>query len=70
MTMECAHVDYGTCPSGCEGMKMAVFWDIALCGLVETDRRFRGPYCLHHQGIDIYHLTFIKSVGYSLQCRT
>jgi hypothetical protein len=22
---------------------MAVFWDVAPCSLVETDRRFRGP---------------------------
>jgi hypothetical protein len=31
-------------------MKMKVSWDVALCSLVDTDRRFRGPYCLHHQG--------------------
>jgi hypothetical protein len=30
-------------------MKMTVFWDVALCSLVEIDRRFRGAYCLHHQ---------------------
>jgi hypothetical protein len=29
-------------------MKMAVFWDIAPCSLVDTDRRFRGAYCLHY----------------------
>jgi hypothetical protein len=29
-------------------MKMAVFWDVAPCGLVDIDRRFRGAYCLHH----------------------
>jgi hypothetical protein len=29
---------------------MAVFWDVATCGLVDRDRRFRGAYCLHHQG--------------------
>jgi hypothetical protein len=23
-------------------MKMAVFWDVAQCGLVEIDKRFRG----------------------------
>jgi hypothetical protein len=27
-----------------------VFWDIAPCSLVEINRRFRGAYCLHHQG--------------------
>jgi hypothetical protein len=28
-------------------MKMAVFWDAEPCSLVDTDRRFRGDYCLH-----------------------
>jgi hypothetical protein len=31
-------------------MKMAVFWDVAPCNLVDIDRRFRETYCLHHQG--------------------
>jgi hypothetical protein len=31
-----------------KSMKMAVFWDVAPCSPVETDRRFRGAYCLHH----------------------
>jgi hypothetical protein len=30
--------------------KMAVFWVVASCNLVEVYQRFRGPYCLHHQG--------------------
>jgi hypothetical protein len=30
-------------------MKMTVFWDVALCSLLETDRRFRSANCLHHQ---------------------
>jgi hypothetical protein len=30
-------------------MKMHVFWNVAPCSLVETDRRFRCVYCLHHQ---------------------
>jgi hypothetical protein len=29
-------------------MKMAVFWDVAPCSLVEVYRR--GAHCLHHQG--------------------
>jgi hypothetical protein len=33
-------------------MKLAVFWDVAPCILVITDRRFRGVYCLHHQADD------------------
>jgi hypothetical protein len=31
-------------------MKMAVFWVVASCSLVEVFRRFRGARCLHHQG--------------------
>jgi hypothetical protein len=29
-----------------KSMKVAVFWDVVPCGLVDTDRRFRGVYCL------------------------
>jgi hypothetical protein len=29
---------------------MTAFRDIAPSSLVETDRHFRGAYCLHHQG--------------------
>jgi hypothetical protein len=25
-------------------------WDVVSCSLVRVDRRFRGAYCLHHQG--------------------
>jgi hypothetical protein len=32
--------------------KMTVVWDVARCSLVETDRRFRGAYCLHHRPED------------------
>jgi hypothetical protein len=31
------------------GKKIAVLWDMKLCGFVEVDRRFRGTYCLQHQ---------------------
>jgi hypothetical protein len=31
-------------------MKMAIFWDVAPCSLVDTDKCFRGAYFLHHQG--------------------
>jgi hypothetical protein len=31
-------------------MKMAVFWVVAPCSLVEVYQRFRGTCCLHHQG--------------------
>jgi hypothetical protein len=30
--------------------KMAVFWVVAPCSLVEVYQRFIGPCCLHHQG--------------------
>jgi hypothetical protein len=30
--------------------KIIVFWDIALCSLLESNRRFGVAYCLHHQG--------------------
>jgi hypothetical protein len=32
------------------GMKMAVFWVVALCRLVQVYQHSRDPYCLHHQG--------------------
>jgi hypothetical protein len=32
-------------------VKMSAFWDRAPCSVIEADRRFRGVYCLHHQGI-------------------
>jgi hypothetical protein len=31
-------------------MKIAVFWVVAPCSLVEFYQRFRGPCCVHHQG--------------------
>jgi hypothetical protein len=33
-------------------MVMNVFWDVALCSLVELDPHFRGTYCFHYQGDD------------------
>jgi hypothetical protein len=32
------------------GSKMAVFWVVAPCSLVEVYQRFRGTCCLHHPG--------------------
>jgi hypothetical protein len=29
---------------------MTVFWDVKPCSLVEVYRRFRGAYCLYHEG--------------------
>jgi hypothetical protein len=35
----------------CTGLyKMAVFWVVAPCSLIEVYQRFRGPCCLHYQG--------------------
>jgi hypothetical protein len=34
--------------------KMAVFWVVAPCSLVEVYQRFRGPCCLHHQGVECW----------------
>jgi hypothetical protein len=31
-------------------MKMVIFWDVALCSLVDIDQRFTGAYSLCHQG--------------------
>jgi hypothetical protein len=31
-------------------MKLRIFWDVLPCFLLNIDRRFRGSYCLHHQG--------------------
>jgi hypothetical protein len=31
-------------------MKIRAFWYVAPCSLVGVDQRFRGAYCLHHQG--------------------
>jgi hypothetical protein len=33
-------------------MKIAVFWAVAPCFLVEVYRRFKGAYCLHNQSDD------------------
>jgi hypothetical protein len=35
-------------------MKMAVFWIVAPCSLVEVYRHFRSVSCLHRQGPDIW----------------
>jgi hypothetical protein len=33
-------------------MKMAIFWDVAPCIVVDIGVRFRGAYCLHHDPDD------------------
>jgi hypothetical protein len=36
-------------------LKMAVFWVVSLCSLVEVYRRFRRACCLHHQGDHFFY---------------
>jgi hypothetical protein len=31
---------------------MAIIWEVAPCSLIDTDRRFRGTYCLHYSPDD------------------
>jgi hypothetical protein len=41
---------------------MTFSWDAVRCGLVEVDRRFKGAYCLHHQGCNFKYENFWNSV--------
>jgi hypothetical protein len=43
-------------------MKMAVFWVVTPCSLVEVYQRFRGPCCFHHQA-NSYTILVIKAEG-------
>jgi hypothetical protein len=43
LNMECKDVNWMR-------LKMTAFWDTALFSLVKVDRRFRGAYCVYHQG--------------------
>jgi hypothetical protein len=45
------HIRFGG-ETGTEISRMAVFWVVAPCSLVEVYQRFRGPCCLHHQSPD------------------
>jgi hypothetical protein len=44
-------------------MKMTVFWDIALCSVVDINQCFRGTYCLHHQGYELFISLMIEAVS-------
>jgi hypothetical protein len=35
-------------------LKMAAFWNIVPCNLVDVNGRFRGAYCLHHQSSSLF----------------
>jgi hypothetical protein len=51
-------------------LKMAVFWDVTPCSLVDVERYFRETDCRHHQGNENMksHLLdlFIIGKGYNL----
>jgi hypothetical protein len=47
-------------------MKMAVFWVLTPCSLVEVYRRFRGACCLHHQGDE--RLLLVGNVASRVLC--
>jgi hypothetical protein len=46
-------------------IKMAVFWGVAPCSVVEVYRRYRGIFCLHHHGDSprLYGATPQETVG-------
>jgi hypothetical protein len=37
--------------------KMSVFWDVVPHSLIEVHWRFRGVYCLHHQGHHLWNVS-------------
>jgi hypothetical protein len=43
--------------------KMAVFWVVAPCNLVEIYQRFRRSCCLHHQGNERLHSSTAQKAG-------
>jgi hypothetical protein len=38
-------------------INMTVFWDVAPCSLVESDRRLKDAYCLHYQDDAIWNVS-------------
>jgi hypothetical protein len=44
-------------------MQMAVLCDVAPCGLVETDQRFRDSYCFHHEGHNDGSSKHLRNIG-------
>jgi hypothetical protein len=43
--------------------EMAVFWGVVPCSLEDSDRCFRGAYCLHYQGDDEFSRSSEMSVN-------
>jgi hypothetical protein len=50
-------------------MKFRVFWDLAPCSHVAADRRFRGAFCIEHQGDDEAVRTSETSVNFNVTTR-
>jgi hypothetical protein len=44
-----------------------IFWDLAPCSMVGSDRRFRDAYCLHHEGNVLFenHQQLVSDVRWS-----
>jgi hypothetical protein len=50
-------------------IKMAVFWDVAPCSLIDNGRRFRGTYCLHRRSVSTrLHEATQKTAIFLLGC--
>jgi hypothetical protein len=47
-------------------MKITVLWGVALCSLVEMNRRFIGVYCLHHQDDDETSVNFFQTAWHNI----
>jgi hypothetical protein len=46
---------------GTNNKEDAVFWDVSPCGMVHTDRRFRGAYFLHYRGGNLlFHFPYLS----------
>jgi hypothetical protein len=50
-------------------LRMAVFLDVVLCSLVDTDQRFKGAYCLHLQGDESLMMKAVNSSETSVNIR-
>jgi hypothetical protein len=43
-------------------MKIRASWDVAPCSLVGVERGFRGAYCLHHQGDELFFALMMEAI--------
>jgi hypothetical protein len=53
------HVRFQVLAAG--SMKITALWDVASCSF-GVDRRFRGAYCLHHQGDESFITLIMEAV--------